>query len=187
MADIYKKIKCKNFETIIVRSCYEEDLEALQIFLQKGAIESNHTLLCKDHDQPFSKLKSRVENALITSSEIYLCVFDEKKIIGQLHFKTLSPDHPWIKHIAEFGMMISADFWGRGIGYALLQMMDEFTEKIGIIKIEAKVRVSNERGLSLYMNNGYSIEGTRKRAAFIDGQFEDEFFIAKFLKTADLK
>lgn len=45
--------------------------------------------------------------------------------------------------------------------------------------IEAKVRVSNKRGLALYKKNGYAIEGTRQKAAFINGQFEDEFFIAK--------
>lgn len=78
-------------------------------------------------------------------------------------------------------MMTSADYWGRGIGGALFRIMEEFAKKIGISKIEAKVRVSNERGLSLYKKNGYVIEGTRKRAALINGQFEDEFFIAKFL------
>lgn len=117
----------------IVRSCHEKDIKELQKFLKKGAVESTHTLVCKEQEQPLPKLKIRVENALKSPYEIYLCVFDESKIIGQLYLKALSPEHPWIKHIAEFGMMISADYWGRGIGGALL------------------------------------------------GQFEDEFFIAKFL------
>jgi RimJ/RimL family protein N-acetyltransferase len=59
--------------------------------------------------------------------------------------------------------------------------MEEFAKKSGIYKIEAKVRIFNERGLALYKKNGYAIEGTRKKAAFINGQYEDEFFIAKFL------
>lgn len=181
MAEIYQKIKTKNNETFIVRSCQEEDLNALQKFLQKGAIESTHTLACKEQQQPLSKLKARVESAFNASSEIYLCIFDEDKMIAQSHLKALSPEHPWIKHIAEFGMMISADYWGRGIGGALLGIMEEFAKKIGISKVEAKVRVSNERGLSLYQKNGYTIEGIRKKAALIDGQFEDEFFIAKFI------
>lgn len=182
MADIYQKIKSKNNEIFVVRSCNEKDIEGLQKFLNKGAVESTHTLVCKEQDQSLSKLKVRVGNALTSPYEIYLCVFnDENKIIGQLHLKILSPEHPWIRHIAEFGMMISTDYWGRGIGAALLGVMEEFAKKSGISKIEAKVRASNERGLSLYKKNGYSIEGTRRQAALINGQFEDEFFIAKFL------
>lgn len=181
MAEIYQNIKTKNNETFIARSCHLEDLEALQKFLQKGAIESTHTLVCKDREQPLSKLKEKIVSALNSPSEIYLCVFDEGKIIGQLHLKALSPAHPWIKHIAEFGMMVSADYWGQGIGSKLLEVMENFAKKIGISKIEAKVRIANERGLSLYKKSGYEIEGIRKKAAFINDQFEDEFFIAKFL------
>jgi len=48
-------------------------------------------------------------------------------------------------------------------------------------RMEAKERTSNERGLALYKKAGYQIEGTRKKAAFISGSFEDEYYIAKFL------
>jgi RimJ/RimL family protein N-acetyltransferase len=187
VAELYQKIKTKKNETFIVRSCHLEDIEDLQIFFQKGAIESTHTLVCKEREQSLSKLKEKVETALNAPSEIYLCVFDKGQIIGNLHLRAISPEHPWIKHIAEFGMIVSADYWGQGIGHALLEIMEDFAKKIGISKVEAKVRVSNERGLSLYKKNGYTIEGTRKKAAFINGQFEDEFFIAKFLQVIEPK
>lgn len=187
MAELYQKIKTKKNETFIVRSCQLEDIENLKSFFQKGAIESTHTLVCKEREQSLSKLKERVESALNAPSEIYLCVFDEDKIIGNLYLRAISPDHPWIKHIAEFGMMVSADYWGRGVGHALLEIMEDFAKKIGISKIEAKVRVANGRGLALYKKSGYAIEGTRKKAAFINGQFEDEFFIAKFLQATGPK
>lgn len=43
------------------------------------------------------------------------------------------------------------------------------------------VRVKNDRGINLYEKSGYKIEGTRKQAAKIDGEFHDEYFIAKIL------
>lgn len=184
MVELYHKIKTKNDETFIVRSCHIEDIEDLQKFFRKGAIESTYTLACKEKEQSLSKLKERIEGALNASAEIYLCVFDEDKIIGNLHLRAISPEHPWIMHIAEFGMMVSSDYWGRGIGHALLEIMEDFAKNIKISKIEAKVRVSNKRGLALYKKNGYEIEGIRRKAAFINGQFEDEFFIAKFLQVA---
>lgn len=181
MAKLYQKIQTKSNITLIVRSCQLEDGEALQKFLQKGAVESPHTLVCKEHEESLSKLNTRIENALNSPSEIYLGIFDEDKFIGQLHLKALSSKHPQIKHLAEFGMMISSEYWGQGIGKALLELMENFARQIGIHKIEAKVRTSNERGLALYKKMGYTIEGTRKKAALVNGQFEDEFFIAKFL------
>lgn len=181
MAEIYQKLKNQDNETFVIRSCCLEDAESLQQFLQQGALESAHTLVCKEQNTSLSKIKERIECALKSPFEIYLCVFAGERIIGQSHLKTISPEHPWIKHIAEFGMMISADYWGQGIGSGLLEIMEGFAKKIGISKIEAKVRLSNERGLSLYSKNGYEIEGTRKKAAFINGQFEDEFFISKLI------
>lgn len=181
MAEIYQKITTKNNEIFIVRSCHLKDLEPLQMFLQKIALESTHTLVCKEKQPSLSRLKTCIENGLNVFSEICICVYDNDQIVGHAIFKAISPEHPWIKHIAEFGLMILADYWGRGIGHALLKILEDFANKIGISKIEAKVRVSNKRGLALYHKNGYVIEGTRKQAAFINGQFKDEFFISKFL------
>ena len=38
-----------------------------------------------------------------------------------------------------------------------------------------------ENGIALYLNNGFKIEGTREKGAFIEGKFVDEYFIAKLL------
>lgn len=54
-------------------------------------------------------------------------------------------------------------------------------ENLGVQRIEAKVRTQNPRGVALYKKAGYQIEGTRRKAALIDGEFRDEYFIAKLL------
>lgn len=46
------------------------------------------------------------------------------------------------------------------------------------------VRVTNDRGIKLYERCGYKIEGTRKKAALINGNFVDEYFIAKILNDS---
>lgn len=187
MAKIHQQIRAKNNQIFDIRSCSIEDIDKLQSFFRQGASESTHTLLCKEYEQSSSKLKTKILNALSNPSEIYLCVFDEKKIIAQMHLKALSLDHPWIKHIAEFGMMVLEGYWNLGIGTSLLKIMEKFSKTIGILKIEAKVRGSNKRGLALYQKQGYVIEGTRKKAAFINGKFEDEYFIAKFIEPVQPK
>ncbi len=78
-------------------------------------------------------------------------------------------------------MMVRREFWGRGVGRALIAAMEEHARSIGVVKIEAIVRAENERGWRLYESCGYRIEGTRKRAVKIDGRFQDEYWIAKDL------
>ena len=181
MANLQQKIKNKNGKIFTARSCQQQDVEEIKKFLQQVALESTHTLVCKDRELSLEKLKERSELALKSPCEIYLGVFSETNIVGQLHFRVPSPDHPWIKHVGEFGMMIAAKHWGQGIGSELLEIMETFAKSIGISRIEAKVRMTNERGIALYKKRRYEIEGVRKKAAFINGHFEDEFFIAKLV------
>jgi RimJ/RimL family protein N-acetyltransferase len=133
---------------------------------------------------PDDKLKERIEGAIFSSSEFYVGVFDSEEIVGSLQFRTAIPDHPWVKHIGEFGMLILKDYWGQGIGKELLRIMEEFASQIGITRIEAKVRCNNERGIALYQRNGFKIEGMREEGAFIDGKFINEYFIAKLLRSS---
>lgn len=50
---------------------------------------------------------------------------------------------------------------------------------------ESKMRCNNERGMILYLKNGFKIEGIRESGAFIEGEFVNEYFIAKLLKGAE--
>lgn len=108
-------------------------------------------------------------------------MFDEDKIVGSLQFRVSIPDHSWVKHIGEFGMLVLKDYWNQGIGKKLLRIMDNYALQSGFVRIESKVRCNNERGIILYLKNGYKIEGIREKGAFIENKFVNEYFIAKLL------
>jgi RimJ/RimL family protein N-acetyltransferase len=60
--------------------------------------------------------------------------------------------------------------------------MEEHARKEGsIVRIEAEVRAANETGVRLYQKNGFKIEGRREKAALINGNFLDEYYIAKII------
>ena len=102
-------------------------------------------------------------------------------MVGLLGFHTIDAEHPWIKHIGHFGMMVLKDFWGQGVGRRMLEIMEGVAKSAGILRIEALVRIQNTRGVRFYQNAGYQIEGTRRHGALIDGRFQDEYYIAKLL------
>ncbi len=175
------KVQTRSGKTYEQRSFTAEDAEALQIFFYQSALESTHTLHYKEKNIPVSKIQERCNQSLESPCDLFLGAFDNDKIIGQLLFRVSHPEHPWVKHVGEFGMTVLKDYWGQGVGSALLEQMEDFAKSIGITRIEAKVRVSNARGIALYKKSGYEIEGSRKKAALIDGVFQDEFYIAKLL------
>jgi RimJ/RimL family protein N-acetyltransferase len=174
-------IQTKHGKTYELRNFIPADAEALQNFFHQSALDTTHTLHYKESPISIAKLQERIKRSLESPSDLFIGVFEQGNIIGQLYFRVSHPDHPWVKHIGEFGMTVLKDYWGQGIGTALLRQMEKFATSIGVSRIEAKVRTANEQAISLYKKFGYQIEGHRKKAALISGSFEDEFFIAKLI------
>jgi RimJ/RimL family protein N-acetyltransferase len=75
-------------------------------------------------------------------------------------------------------MAVAKDYWGEVLGTKMLQLMIEHAKKEGIVRIEAEVRAANEIGVRLDTKNGFKVEGLREKAAFINGNYEDEYYVA---------
>lgn len=166
---------------IHLRSLQAADAEVLQHFLSLSAFETQHTLRYRGEKLPACKILEKIQFSIESNTALNLGVFDSGKLVAQLMFRVALPEHPWMKHVGEFGMTVLRDYWNQGIGTALLQNMENFSKEIGVTRIEAKVRTQNVNGLTLYKKVGYQVEGTRKHAVLIDDVFQDEFFIAKLL------
>lgn len=174
-----KKFQTKTGKLLEIRSFDLEDVEANRLFFNRGADETTHTLVCKEKPISEEKLKERIKNALSSSYELYIGAFNYDEVLGSLHFRIQNPDHPWIKHVGEFGILILKDHWDQGIGKEFLSIMEGFAIKVGVSRIEARVRCNNGRGIAFYQSSGFEIEGTSKNAACIEGNFIDEYYIAK--------
>ena len=176
------EIKTKFDKIYHLRSFDLEDALSLQRFYSQIAEETTNTMHHKEKAISLQALSDRIKQTSESILDAYLGVFDKDKIIAVLYFRVPLPDHPWVKHIAEFGIMVLEEHSNCGIGSKLLEKMENFAISSGITKIEAKVRTSNEHAKALYKKFGYEIEGLRKNAAFINGQYEDELYVAKIFK-----
>lgn len=178
-----KIFETKTGKPLEIRSLNSGDAEALQNFLSKIADETTHTLRCRERETSLNTLQEAIERTLQSPCELFVGVFDEKSLIATLNFRVHMHDHPWVQHVGEFGMAVLKDHWGQGIGRELLGAMEQFAARIGVTRIEAKVRCNNERGTALYRRSGFKIEGIRENGAFINSKFENEYFIAKLLHS----
>lgn len=170
----------KKNKLITIRNCEDQDLSQLHTFFTKIAQESTHTYMTIEHPfPPLDKINKRWDDIKRSERGLILGAFNNETIIGQLALFQDRPDHPWAKHVAHFGMYMLKDYWGEGIGRELLKVVDAHVIKASITRVEATVRSTNDRGITLYLKSGYKIEGHRKHAAFINGAYQDEYYIGK--------
>ena len=174
-----EEFKLKNGQTVTIRHCTPDDVVSFPEFQQQVARETTNTLQVEGKTPVPEKVK---ENWLMCENDpkhLRLGVFDKNKMIGQLGLRPIHADHPWVNHVGGFGMMILEKYWGQGIGKKLLQIMDSQARDCGYTRIEAMVRTENERGIRLYVNSGYELEGTKYNAAFINGRYQNEYYLGK--------
>jgi RimJ/RimL family protein N-acetyltransferase len=72
-------------------------------------------------------------------------------------------------------------YQGQGIGSRLFQGLESWAGEAGIQRLELTVMVHNEAAYALYDKMGFSVEGRRRRSLWVDGEFVDEYSMAKLL------
>lgn len=165
-----------------IRPCTAKDVDSFLLFQAAIATETTHTLKVAGRTLDPARVREIWAREHNSSRHLRLGCFLGPRMIGHLNFMPeRDPPHPWTTHIGRFAMAIAKEFWGQGLGRKLLELMEDHTRTIGISRVEAMVRTQNDRGIRLYTRMGYEIEGTRKQAVVIDGEPQDEYYIAKLL------
>jgi RimJ/RimL family protein N-acetyltransferase len=72
-------------------------------------------------------------------------------------------------------------FTGQGIGTKLFQTLEEWAHQQHIHRLELTVMSHNKAGVALYKKQGFEIEGTKRHSLMVNGQFVDEYYMAKLL------
>ncbi|MFZ4403250.1 MAG: GNAT family N-acetyltransferase [Pseudobdellovibrionaceae bacterium] len=176
-----KSITLKNGKSLVLRSITPDDAQDFLIFKTQIPLESSNMLYAGLPLPLLQKMAEQLAVDALDSVSLNIGVFDNQRIVGSLGFRVSDPTHPWLKHIGHFNMMILKEFWGQGVAQQLLAEQDLHAQKKSIQRIEALVKADNERGLKLYEKSGFTIEGRKEKAAFIDGQFFAAYYIAKLM------
>lgn len=178
-----ESFQTKTGRVVTIRHCTPEDIDSFMEFQPRIAAESNHTLQMTGREPNREGLHRAWALALADPVALKLAAFSGHEMIAHLGlYYDSESQHPWTRHITSFGMMIVKDFWSEGIGRRLLEIAENHARACGITRIQALVRVKNERGVRLYTRMGYEIEGTRRQGAVISGEHQDEHYIAKLFQ-----
>lgn len=86
--------------------------------------------------------------------------------------------HEGFRHVGRLGMAFLPEYRGRGLGRRLVAQTIGAARRAGIERVELEVFASNERAVAFYRAVGFVIEGVKRRARKLDGQYDDNVFMA---------
>ena len=115
------------------------------------------------------------------NSHVFVAVVESegKEVVAGLAGLHVSANHR-LRHSGSVGIMIHKDYQGNGIGKALMSsLLDVADNWLMLIRVELTVFADNERAIALYKKLGFVEEGLKKKAAIRNGQYEDEYLMAR--------
>ena len=103
-------------------------------------------------ESQFLKEKSESEN------EIEIIAVVNNAVVGTAGIEAVGMKYK-VRHRAEFGISIAREFWGIGIGRALMDACIECARQAAYVQLELNVVAENTRAISMYEKAGFEEYG----------------------------
>ena len=104
----------------------------------------------RDDEKQSNYLKETTES----DREIELLAIVDGKVVGMAGFNAIGSKYK-VRHRAEFGITVSKNYWGQGIGKAIMNACIECAKEAGYIQLELDVVADNTRAIELYKKLGF--------------------------------
>lgn len=164
---------------MIIRKAEPNDAEAFWQMQNHLDQETSFMML-----EPGERTKDipRIENLInqtMTGANLLLFAEDRGEIVGFLSAQT--GGYRRIRHSAYIVTGIREVYRGQGIGTRFFTELDAWAKTNGLKRLELTVMCPNEPAKHLYEKAGFVIEGIKKCAMFVNGEYVDEYYMAKIL------
>ena len=132
-------------------------------------------------EQNTEKVAQRLDATTGGQAQMMLCAFVDGKLIGFAIVGQLGSRRK-VQHRATFGISILKDYWGLGIGTALMEHCIRYAEKVGFLQLELDVVADNESAVKLYKRHGF-VEFRRNPLGFRrrDGSWQEVILMRREL------
>ncbi len=172
-------LKLKSGVNLFIREAFVEDAERLHDFYKKVTSETEYLITKPEEvfDVPTERQMIRIYRN--QHNRLYLVALTSSNVVGTL--KLAGNRRKRVEHVAELSIAVLKDWWGFGIGGALMESAIEWARGHGIERIELTVVDENERAIKLYEKFGFAVEGIKKKAAKLSTGYRDVYMMALLL------
>ncbi|SFU92828.1 GNAT family N-acetyltransferase [Butyrivibrio sp. M55] len=158
-----KIITLKNGKEAILRNGEFADGEAVFVNFNETHAETDYLLSYPDEnsfnaEQEAEFLKEKTESP----NEIEIAALVDGVVAGTAGIEAVGAKYK-VKHRAELGIAILKEYWGLGLGKALMEACIECAKNAGYAQLELNVVAENERAVALYKKMGFVEYGRNPR------------------------
>jgi L-amino acid N-acyltransferase YncA len=168
-------------ESITVRPVVVEDAEQIVAILNPIIAEGLYTVF----DEPISAEAEREYIACLTDRSVFLVA--ENASEGIVGFQSLDAFHaPYthaFDHVAVIGTYVAEAYRRQGVARALFPHTFAAARQAGYQKIFSFVRADNPGALAAYQAHGFTVIGTARGQAKLQGRYIDEVLIERQLQS----
>ena len=171
----------KNGKTAVLRNGVASDGSAVFENFNRTHAETDFLLSYPDENSFDSEKEGQfLEQKTASTHEIELIAFVDGKVAGTAGIEAVGTKDK-VRHRAEFSISVLKEYWGLGIGRALLEACIKCAKEAGYAQLELTVVAENARAIALYQKAGFVEYGRNPRGfhSRINGYQEVVYMLLK--------
>ena len=158
-----KAVALKGGVELLVRNAVAPDARVLRETTQRAHAQTDYLLSYPDEQGTDDEQEARsLEETERSSNEVELVAVIDGRIVGSAGVYAVRSRRK-VAHRARFGISILKEYWGMGIGRALIDASIDCARGAGYTQLELEVVADNERAMSLYRRAGFEEYGRNPR------------------------
>ena len=177
-----KTIFLKNGKACLIRRPEESDAETLLAYLKGTSAETPY--MVREPEEVQASLEEEAEFIRKNREDpraLMLSAFVDARLAGSCSFGCGS-ERIRMRHRCTVGISLYREFWGMGIGTALMGEILAGAKAAGYEQAELEVVSANAAAIRLYQKLGFEITGTLPWAfKYKDGSYTDFLLMVKKL------
>ena len=152
------------------RQADARDAHALAEYVKIVGGETDFLSYGKDTFNMSDEREARfIERFARSEKDIMLIALEDGKIVANASLEASRVAR--FSHRSELSITVLKEYWGRGIGSRLMEIMIDFAKEKGIELIYLEARADNERAISLYEKFGFVKKGEVDKFFKINGEY----------------
>ncbi len=177
-----RKITLKNSKECILCPTSTDYAEDMIAYLKTTSTETPFLLRYPDEVTYTVDGEKEILNRLLEDeNSVMMMGLVDGKVAGNCSINGLGNKRK-IQHRCSLAIALKKEYWGLGLGTAMIEYLSELARKIGYEQIELEVVDGNKAARSLYEKNGFIETGKHVNAMkYDDGTYSDEFVMIKKL------
>lgn len=157
-----------------------DDAEAFLLLQKKLDEETSYMLLEPgERNTEVAGILKRIQDVMAQENRTIRVVEVNGELVG--YIELVGGNVHRNRHTAYIVVGIRSNNRGMGLGTQLFTKGEAWARCHGIHRLELTVMVHNHAAIALYKKMGFHIEGTKRHSLKVDGQYVDEYYMAKLL------